>query len=123
MVKDVIDELYLREIDEEELFEGQIRGMVNALDDPYSIYMTKKEFESFNLYSDGIYGGIWLIVTPGEDNLITVVSPIEDTPGERAGIKTGDKILKVNGKEFFADKMDEAVSIMRGESFRIDYLL
>lgn len=115
MVKDVIDELYLREIDEEELFEGQIRGMVNALDDPYSIYMTKKEFESFNLSSDGIYGGIGVIVTPGEDNLITVVSPIEDTPGERAGIKTGDKILKVNGKEFFADKMDEAVSIMRGE--------
>lgn len=115
MVRDVIDELYLREVDEDELFEGQIKGMVDALDDPYSIYMTKNEFESFNVSTDGVYGGIGVIVTPGDDNLITVVSPIEDTPGERAGIKTGDKILKVNGKEFFADKMDEAVSIMRGE--------
>ena len=115
MVKDVIEELYLRDVDEEALFEGQIKGMVNALDDPYSIYMTKKEFESFNISTEGIYGGIGVIVTPGEDNLITVVSSIEDTPGERAGIKTGDKILKVNGKEYFADKMDEAVSIMRGE--------
>ncbi|MDY0236074.1 MAG: S41 family peptidase [Gudongella sp.] len=115
MVKDVIDELYLREVNEEDLFEGQIKGMVNALDDPYSIYMTKSEFESFNVSTEGVYGGIGVIVTPGEDNLITVVSPIEDTPGERAGIKTGDKILKVNDEEFFADNMDEAVSIMRGE--------
>lgn len=115
MVRQAIDELYLREVDEDALFEGQIKGMVNALEDPYSIYMTKNEFESFNVSTEGVYGGIGVIVTPGEDNLITVVSPIEDTPGERAGIKTGDKILKVNGKEFFADKMDEAVSIMRGE--------
>lgn len=115
MVKEVIDDLYLREVDEEDLFEGQIKGMVNALEDPYSIYMTKNEFESFNVSSDGVYGGIGVIVTPGEDNLITVVSPIEDTPGERAGIRTGDKILKVDGKEFFADKMDEAVAIMRGQ--------
>lgn len=115
MVKDVIDELYLREVDEEDLLEGQIKGMVNALGDPYSVYMTKNEFESFNLSTEGVYGGIGIIVTPGEDNLITVVSPIEDTPGERSGIKTGDKILKVNDQEFFADKMDEAVSIMRGE--------
>ena len=114
-VKQVIDEMYLREYDQEDLYEGQIKGMVDALGDPYSVYMTKDEYESFNMETDGIYGGIGIIVTPGEDDLITVVSPIEDTPGERAGIKTGDKIIKVEGKEYFSETMDEAVSLMRGE--------
>jgi len=114
-VKKVIDEMYLWEYDEDELFEGQIKGMVEALDDPYSVYMTREEYESFNMETDGIYGGIGIIVTPGEDGLITVVSPIEDTPGERAGIRTGDKIIKVEGKDYFSDTMDEAVSLMRGE--------
>jgi len=114
-VKQVIDEMYLWEYDQEDLYEGQIKGMVDALGDPYSVYMTKDEYESFNIETDGIYGGIGIIVTPGEDDLITVVSPIEDTPGERAGIKTGDKIIKVEGKEYFSETMDEAVSLMRGE--------
>jgi carboxyl-terminal processing protease len=114
-VKQVIDEMYLWEYDQEDLYEGQIKGMVDALGDPYSVYMTKDEYESFNIETDGIYGGIGIIVTPGEDGLITVVSPIEDTPGERAGIKTGDKIIKVEGKEYFSETMDEAVSLMRGE--------
>ncbi len=114
-VKNVIDEMFLWEVDDEELLEGQLKGMVDSLGDPYSIYMTSDEYESFNMQTDGIYGGIGIIVTPGEDDLITVVSPIEDTPGERAGIKTGDKIIKVEGKEYFAESMDEAVSIMRGE--------
>lgn len=114
-VRKAIDELYLREVDEEALREGQIRGMVAALDDPYSVYMSKREYEDFNMETEGEYGGIGIIVTPGDDNLITVVSPIEDTPGERAGIKTGDKIIRVNGIDYFAETMDEAVSNMRGE--------
>lgn len=114
-VRRAIDDLFLWEVDDEDILEGQIRGMVDALNDPYSVYMSAEEFESFNMETDGVYGGIGIIVTPGEDNLITVVSPIEDTPGERAGIRTGDKILKVQGKEYFAENMDEAVSVMRGE--------
>jgi carboxyl-terminal processing protease len=77
--------------------------------------MSKKEYEEFNMETEGEYGGIGVIVTPGDDNLITVVSPIEDTPGERAGIKTGDKIIRVEGVDYFAETMDEAVSNMRGE--------
>lgn len=114
-VKDYIDNTYLREVDEAELLDGQLKGMVQALKDPYSVYMTKDEFTSFAQQTAGIYGGIGVIVTPGEDNLITVVSPIEDTPGERAGIKTGDKIIKVNGVEFFAENMDLAVKEMKGK--------
>lgn len=114
-VRKTIDELYLREVDDEALREGQIKGMVAALNDPYSVYMSKSEYEEFNMETEGEYGGIGIIVTPGDDNLITVVSPIEDTPGERAGIKTGDKIIRVEGVDYFAETMDEAVSKMRGE--------
>lgn len=109
-----IKENYLGEVDEEKLFDGQLKGMFEALGDPYSTYMNVDEFKSFTEETEGVYGGIGIIVTPGEDNLITVVSPIEDTPGERAGIKTGDKIIKVDGEEFTADKMDEAVKRMKG---------
>ncbi|MBC7087580.1 MAG: S41 family peptidase [Tissierellales bacterium] len=114
-VRRAIDELYLRDFDENDLLEGQLKGMVNALNDPYSVYMTKDEYERFNTETEGEYGGIGIIVTPGDDNLITVVSPIEDTPAEKAGIQTGDKIIRVDGKEYFAENMDEAVKVMRGE--------
>lgn len=114
-IKGYIENNYLRDVDNQELLDGQIKGMVNALDDPYSIYMTEEEFTSFTQETAGTYGGIGVIVTPGDDDLITVVSPIEDTPGERAGLKTGDKIIKVNGVEFYAENMDEAVKVMKGE--------
>lgn len=114
-IRDYIDNNYLREVEDSAILDGQLKGMVQALEDPYSVYMTKDEFTSFTEQTAGIYGGIGVIVTPGEDNLITVVSPIEDTPGERAGIKTGDKIIMVNGVEFFAENMDEAVKVMKGE--------
>lgn len=110
-----IKESYLRDVDDEKLEEGQLKGLFQALEDPYSVYMTEEEFKDFTEHTKGIYGGIGVIVTPGDDNLITVVSPIEDTPGERAGIRTGDKIVKVDGKEFTADNMDKAVQLMKGE--------
>ena len=114
-LENYITDSFLKEIDEEKLIEGQLKGMFQALEDPYSVYMTKDEFKDFTEHTQGIYGGIGVIVTPGDDNLITVVSPIEDTPGERAGLKTGDKIIKVNGQEFTADNMDKAVNLMKGE--------
>lgn len=115
-IRSYIDKNYLREVNDEELMDGQIKGMVAALSDPYSAYMNEEEFKSFTEDTSGQYGGIGVIVTPGEDNLITIVSPIEDTPGERAGLKTGDKIIKVNGVEYYGENMDEAVKIMRGEA-------
>lgn len=114
-IKNYIEENYLRDVDEDKLLNGQLKGMVQSLEDPYSVYMTQDEFSSFAQQTAGIYGGIGVIVTPGEDNLITVVSPIEDTPGERAGIKTGDKIIKVDGVEFYGENMDAAVKVMKGK--------
>ncbi|NLL81704.1 MAG: S41 family peptidase [Tissierellia bacterium] len=114
-VKEYIDSSYLKEVDDKVLMDGQLKGLVQALEDPYSTYFTEDEFEILTQETSGVYGGIGVIVTPGEDNLITVVSPIEGTPGERAGLRTGDKITKVNGVEYFAENMDEAVAEMKGE--------
>lgn len=110
-----VENNFLKEVDEKKLQEGQLKGMFQALEDPYSVYMTEDEFKDFMEHTKGIYGGIGVIVSPGDDNLITVVSPIEGTPGEKAGLKTGDKIIKVNGQEFTADNMDKAVKLMKGE--------
>lgn len=114
-LENYISDNYLNEVTDEEILDGELKGLFESLDDPYSVYMTSDEFKSFMEHTKGTYGGIGIIVTPGEDNLITVVSPIEDTPGERSGIKSGDKIIKVNGEEFFADNMDEAIKHMKGK--------
>ncbi len=114
-IEKYIESNYLRDLDHEKAVDGQLKGLVQSLEDPYSQYLTAEEYASFTQQTSGIYGGIGVIVTPGDDNYITVVSPIEDTPGERAGLKTGDKILKVNGEEFYADTMDKAVKVMKGE--------
>lgn len=114
-VEEYIEKNYLRDVDKEKLREGQLKGLLYSLEDPYSNYMTKDEFALLLEETSGSFGGIGVMITPGDDNLITVVSPIEDTPGERAGIKSGDKIIKVNGKDFFAEDMDLAVKEMKGE--------
>ncbi|KXG75272.1 S41 family peptidase [Thermotalea metallivorans] len=114
-LKEFIEKNYYKPVDESKIEDGILKGLFQALEDPYSVYMTKSEFEDFMTHTKGSYGGIGVIMTPGEDGLITVVSPIEDTPGERAGIKSGDKILKVNGKEVTADKLEEAVAMIKGD--------
>lgn len=114
-LQEFLKENYLGDITEDEMMTGSLKGIFESLDDPYSVYMTKEEFDDFMDQTEGSYGGIGVIVTPGDDNLITVVSPIEDTPGEKAGIKPDDKIVKVNGKEFTADKMSDAIKVMKGK--------
>lgn len=115
LVESLIKEGYLKEVDEETLKEGQLKGLVASLGDPYSQYLTAEEYTDLTQQTSGEYGGIGVIVTPGEDNLITVVSPIKGTPGEKAGLKPEDKIIAVDGKEFLAEDMDKAVKVMKGK--------
>ena len=110
-----IKENYLGEIDEKKLMEGTYKGMFSILEDPYSLYMSEDEFKDYNEHTSGIYIGIGVIITPGDDNLITVVSPIEGTPAERAGLKTNDKIIKVNDQDFTAEEMNDAINVIKGE--------
>lgn len=106
---------YYKELDEEKLIESAIKGMFEGVEDPYTTYMSKTEFSDLMTRTQGTYGGIGVIITPGDDGLVTVVSPIEDTPGERAGIATGDKILAVDGNTVSGDKLDYAADMMKGD--------
>lgn len=111
----VVEQQFYKDTKDVDFKTGLKRSLFQSLNDPYSVYFDAKEFKSFNEMNEGSYGGIGVIVSPGDDGLITVVSPIADTPGERAGLATGDKILKVNGKDVFGDKIDEAVGMMKGQ--------
>lgn len=114
-IQQIINQEYYKEPDSDKYIDGILKGMVGSLEDPYSVYLTAEEYKMITEDNEGVFGGIGVIVSPGEDNMITVVSPIEDTPGERAGLKPGDKIIRVDGIEFTADDMDKAVSVMKGE--------
>lgn len=114
-LKGFIQDNYYLPTDDVPFEEGMIDGLFGALNDPYSVYMNPDEYKSFNETSAGSFGGIGIVISAGEDNLITVVAPIEDTPAERLGVKTGDKIIKVDGKEVFGNKQDEAVKMIKGE--------
>lgn len=114
-LKGFIEENYYLPTDSVDFEEGLIDGLFGALNDPYSVYFNADEYEAFNDSSAGSFGGIGIVISPGDDNLITVVAPIEDTPAERLGVKTGDKIIKVDGKEVFGNKQEEAVKMIKGE--------
>jgi len=104
-----------KDIDLDIVIQGAIRGMLKALDDPYTRYMDpqalKREQEDMFL---GHFGGLGIIISI-KDEQLTIISPIEDTPAYRAGIKAGDKIAEIDGKSTEGMGLDEAVNILRGE--------
>lgn len=115
-VKSMIDKNYYKKADDYDVLMGMLKGAVSSLNDPYSYYMTEDEYKKFNEETDGEFAGLGIYVSGSiDDNLITIVSPMKGTPADRAGLKTDDKIIKINGKDFTADKMDDAVKIMRGK--------
>ncbi len=121
-LEDFILDNYYKDFNREDFEEGILKGVFEALGDPYSLYMNKEEFGRFLEDTKGTYSGVGIIVAPKEDGMVTVVSPIEDTPAERAGIHAGDKILKVDDFDVTSDLMDEAVRRMRGKPGEKVYL-
>lgn len=113
-VRDLLEKDYVDKIDDNLLVEGAVRGLAAGIGDPYTVYWDKKEYETNTIQTEGEYAGLGLVVEPTEDNRIVIVSPIEDTPAEKAGIKSGDIILKVDGKDVNGTDLDAAVSMMRG---------
>ena len=114
-IKDLLDSNYLRGTNQDQLLEGAIDGMAGSLKDPYTVYLNKKNFDNLKTETSGTYAGIGIVVsTNQEDNTVAVVSPIEDTPGEKAGILPGDKIIKVDDQEVKGNELDKAVSMMKG---------
>jgi carboxyl-terminal processing protease len=103
---------YVEAPDSQKLIEAAINGMLTSLD-PHSSYMNAKDFADMQVQTKGEFGGIGIEVTQ-EDGYIKVVSPIDGTPADKAGIQTGDIITKVNGSPVLGLTLDQAVETMRG---------
>jgi carboxyl-terminal processing protease len=103
---------YVDPVDDHTLIKGAIDGMLAALD-PHSSYAEASDFQTLKTTTDGNYGGLGLTVST-EDGAVKVVTPTEDTPAWRAGIKAGDYITHINGELLYGLSLDEAVDKMRG---------
>ena len=112
-IREMLYRWYDGEIDDSKLAEGAIKGMVSSLGDQYTYYMNGKEFSDFKEKSQGNYMGIGIQVA-AKDGKIVIIAPIQGGPAEKAGIKTGDVILKVNGEQVSGNELDKAVSMMKG---------
>lgn len=116
-LEELVKEDFYKPVGEEELVDGAIKGMFYGLEDPYSQYYTKSEFEKLKEQTTGSFVGIGVYLSPNEDDgLLTVISPIEGSPAKSAGIKANDKILKVNGEVVSAKDIDKAISMIKGKS-------
>jgi carboxyl-terminal processing protease len=109
-VLDIVSKDYVDEVETKKLIESAIQGMVSSLD-PHSSLLTPDAFKELQIDTQGEFTGIGIHVTM-RDNLVTVISPIEGTPAYRAGIKAGDRIVRVDDKP--TDNLAEAVKLMRG---------
>jgi len=113
-ILEIINKEYFKQINEGEVIDGAINGMLQSLD-PYSSYMSPKTFKAMNTETKGEFGGLGIEVTM-EAGLVKVISPIDDTPADKAGIKSGDYIIKLDNKQVKGLTLDEAVNTMRGKS-------
>ncbi|MDY0188180.1 MAG: S41 family peptidase [Syntrophus sp. (in: bacteria)] len=111
-VLDIIDKNYVESVDSKKLLQGAINGMMKALD-PHSTFMTEEMFKELEVETKGSFGGIGIEITILND-VLTVVSPIEDTPAFLAGIKAGDQIIKIDGHSTKDITIMEAVTKLRG---------
>ncbi len=108
-----IEDNYAGEVNEEELIQGAIRGMLATLD-PHSVYMSPEIYRELKVDTRGRFDGIGIEVTVRKGSLM-VVSPIKGTPADKAGIHAGDRIMRINGKTTTGLDLSEAVSLMRGK--------
>ena len=111
-VLDKINEEYVDEIDQSESMDSAINGLLQSLD-PYSAYMSPEIFNEMQTETSGKFGGLGIEVSM-ESGVVKVISPIDDTPASRAGIKAGDYIVKINDVQVQGKTLSEAVDLMRG---------
>jgi carboxyl-terminal processing protease len=120
-VFDFIQRNYVDDIDPEKLFEGTMSGMFNSLEDPHSAFLPAREMADLSDTTQGKFGGVGLYITKpleaksdGTPPFVEVASPIEDTPGWRAGINPGDLIVEIEGAGTAELSMDAVLSKLRG---------
>lgn len=109
----LIQDNYLEDVDQQKLIDGAINGMINALDDPYTVYMDPKSAEQFNQSISSSFQGIGAEVTM-EGGKVTIVSPFKGSPAEKAGLRPKDQIISVNGETLEGLDLYQAVLKIRG---------
>ncbi|TFJ93316.1 S41 family peptidase [Lentibacillus salicampi] len=110
----LIKEHYLEDVEDKQLIEGAIQGMVASLEDPYSSYMDVESMEQFNETIESSFEGIGAEVSM-VNGKVTIVSPIKDSPAEEAGLRPNDQILSVDGESVDGLNLNEAVEKIRGK--------
>jgi len=108
----IVQKNYVKEVPDKDLIQGAINGMLQSLD-PHSSFLTEDLFKELQVETKGEFGGLGIEITL-ESGVLTIVSPIEDTPAYKAGLKSGDKIIKINGEPTKNITLMNAVKQMRG---------
>ena len=111
-VLEKINKEYVDEFNQSESMDSAINGLLQSLD-PYSSYMSPKIFDEMQTETSGEFGGLGIEVSM-EAGVVKVISPIDDTPASRAGLKAGDYIVKINSEQVQGKSLSEAVDLMRG---------
>ncbi|MFN9993021.1 MAG: S41 family peptidase, partial [Phycisphaerales bacterium] len=121
-VKTIISQRYVEEADEKKLKEGALKGMVEALNDPYTVYVPPTEKREFNKDLTGEYVGIGAQVNT-QTGWLVIVSPLEDSPAFRAGLMADDKVLEIDGKTTKDLSVEKCVELLSGQPGTIVKLL
>ncbi|MDC0481944.1 S41 family peptidase [Gammaproteobacteria bacterium] len=108
-----IKQNYVQEVSDKELFDNAIKGMLQGLD-PHSNFLNEKDFKDLKIGTKGEFGGLGIEVTM-EDGFVKVISPIDDTPAFKAGVKPGDLIIEIDGGSVKGLSLNQAVDLMRGK--------
>ncbi len=103
-----------KNVDDQKLVYGAIKGMLDSLDDPYTRFMEPKPFKEMQMRMKGSYSGIGIYIGM-KNKVLTVIAPIPDTPAAKAGLKSGDKIITIDDKPTKDMGLEEAVSMIRGK--------
>ncbi len=110
-IVNLLDQNYYRPVDREKALEGASRGVVSSLGDPYSSYMSKREWEEFQVRTSGAYSGIGVTIDV-KDKYVRIATPMKGSPAEEAGLRADDLILRVDGEPVTTS--DEAAAKIRG---------
>lgn len=114
-LKGLIDKNFLFDYEDKDIYNGALKGMFANLGDPYTSYYPKEEYEKLLENLDGRYKGIGVTVSASKEGLIKVVQVFENSPAKEAGMKAGDFIKSVEGTDFDATELEEAVALIRGK--------
>ena len=113
----IIEKNYLNDYTEEDLKDGLYKGMMEGLNDPYSVYYTKEEYDELTEDSEGVFEGIGAYLSQNPDTMVvTVTRPIPDSPAEKAGILAGDILVEVDGENVEGDDLNVTVAKIRGKA-------